>query len=79
MGEHDRQNLEFIMSLHHDDIEIWLSKISEEEQKYAKELLASFEEELNGAEHMLAVSEIIPEDLTAASSVLKKFMLNPKT
>lgn len=72
MNEHDRNNLNFIMSLDEDGFEQWSATLSEDDVNYALELIkaARIEVLMKTAEYADEV-----EDTSEAMSVLKGFML----
>lgn len=72
MNDHDRNNLNFIMSLDEDGFEQWSATLSQDDVDYALELIkaARVEVMMKAAEYS---DEI--EDTTEAMSVLKGFML----
>jgi hypothetical protein len=72
MNDHDRSNLQFIMSLNEKQFDEWYSSISDDDVDYAMELFKQARTELNM--HMHEVIDQI-EDTTLAKNVLKKFML----
>ena len=72
MNDHDRSNLQFILSLNEDGFDKWTATLSEDDVDYALELLKSARTEVM----MQAVSltdEV--EDTSDAMDVLKGFML----
>ena len=72
MNDHDRSNLQFILSLDEDGFDKWTATLSEDDVDYALELLKSARTEVM----MQAVSltdEV--EDTSDAMDVLKGFML----
>lgn len=72
MNDHDRSNLQFILSLNEDGFDKWSSTLSEDDVDYALELLKAARTEVM----MQAVSltdEV--EDTSDAMGVLKGFML----
>ena len=72
MNDHDRSNLQFILSLDEDGFDKWTATLSEDDVDYALELLKAARTEVM----MQAVSltdEV--EDTSEAMGVLKGFML----
>lgn len=72
MNPYDQSNLNYIMSLHPDDIKPWLESLSEDDRLYAQELLDAFERELDVQEVMVDPAD----DVSEANEVLKKFTLS---
>ena len=72
MNDHDRNNLNFIMSLDEDGFEQWSATLSQDDVDYALELIkaARVEVMMKAAEYTDEV-----EDTAEAMSVLKGFML----
>lgn len=46
MNKHDRDNLNFLLSLDRDTLKDWYSKVDQEDHEYAQELLAIYSLEL---------------------------------
>lgn len=72
MNQHDRDNLNFILSLDENGFERWYSQLSIDDMDYAIELLQMARTEV-AVEHAKIFDEV--EDTTEAMGVLKGFML----
>jgi len=72
MNDHDRSNLQFILSLDEKTYDEWTESLSEDDVNYALELLKAARTEL-----ILKDAELSDnvEDLTEANDILKGFML----
>ena len=72
MNEHDRANLEFIMSLNEEDFVEWFNEITFDDLQYASELLQQAHLKLD-----VKVAEIFDDVkvMSEANQVLKRFML----
>ena len=72
MNDHDRSNLQFILSLDEDGFDKWTATLSEDDVDYALELLRIARTNL-----LVQVAEITDEveDTSDAMQVLKGFML----
>lgn len=72
MNDHDRNNLNFIMSLDEDGFEEWSATLSQDDVDYALELIKAARVEV-----MMKAAEYTDEvkDTAEAMSVLKGFML----
>lgn len=75
MNEHDRQNVNFIMSLSDYEFEDWAVELSEDDIKYAVELIKQRRLELMDQEDALMNAEAEGNNFAEARDVLKKFML----
>ena len=72
MNDHDRSNLQFILSLDEDGFDKWTATLSEDDVDYALELLKAARTNLI-VEAAKLTDEV--EDTTDAMGVLKGFML----
>ena len=72
MNDHDRNNLQFIMSLDEDGFDKWSVTLSEDDVDYALELLKVARTEIM-MQHASLIDEV--EDCTEAQNILKGFML----
>jgi len=72
MNKHDRDNLQFIMSLNQEELNKWYDEISYDDSVYAMELLLQAQLELD-----VKVAETFDDvmNTSEANSILKKFML----
>lgn len=72
MNQHDRDNLNFIMSLDEEGFDKWYATLSDDDVDYALEIIQA-----GRAELMLQAAELSDnvEDTTLAKDALKKFML----
>lgn len=72
MNDHDRANLEFIMSLNEEDFVEWFNEITFDDLQYVSELLQQAHLELD-----VKVAEIFDDVkvMSEANQVLKRFML----
>jgi len=74
MNDHDRNNLNYILSLNEGEFEFWLVDLSEDDQLYALDLIRRARLEMLEQEAEL-LNELTEEDLTLANQVLAKFRL----
>ena len=72
MNDHDRSNLQFIMSLDEDGFDQWSASLSEDDVDYALELIKTARTEL--IMQVASVTDDV-EDTSEAMDVLKGFML----
>ncbi len=72
MNDHDRNNLNFILSLDEDGFEKWYVTLSDDDVDYALELLKAARTEV-AMKHSEIFDDV--EDCTEAVQVLKGFML----
>lgn len=72
MNDHDRSNLQFILSLDEDGFDKWSATLSEDDVDYALELLKTARTQV-----MMQAAELSDEveDTAEAMNVLKGFML----
>jgi hypothetical protein len=72
MNNHDRSNLQFILSLDEKSYDKWTASLSEDDVDYALELLKAAR-----TEAMMHIAQLADEveDTTEANSLLKGFML----
>lgn len=73
MDDHDRKNLEFLLSASEEVLRDWYDNVSEDDHEYASELLNAYGEELK-----LRTAFIKCENVTTtedANEYLKKFRL----
>jgi len=72
MNDHDRSNLQFIMSLDEKAYDEWTASLSEDDVDYALELLKAARTEV-----MMQAASFADEveDCTEANAILKGFML----
>ena len=71
MNEHDRENLRFLLTTDPKVLEDWYDSISDDDRKYAAELLIMFNNELKQLDPS---AEIEDENFEAGSAFLDKFM-----
>jgi len=72
MNQHDRDNLDFLLSANKDTLKEWYDAVEEDDIEYAGEILAQYGEELKIRESM------IPDDvnnLDDANTLLKRYRL----
>jgi len=74
MNKHDQDNLNYIMSLDDEQFEAWASEATDDDIKYALEILQAARVERTMQEHEL-MDILQDSDLTEARAVLQKFML----
>lgn len=74
MNNWDKGNLDFILNSTDEDMEDFLSWASDEDLKYALELLQTARAELELAEFEILEAEAV-EDLSQAQAVLERFRL----
>jgi hypothetical protein len=72
MNDHDRNNLNFLLTVSPEVFDDWMDQADEDDIDYAIELLRMRKSELNLKE--LELSDGV-EDTTQANQVLRKFML----
>jgi len=72
MNDHDRDNLNFLLTVSQEVFEDWFDQADQDDVDYALELLAKRKAELTLQE--LEFSDVV-EDITQANQVLRKFML----
>lgn len=72
MNEHDRSNLQFILSLDEKAYDKWTATLSEDDIDYALELLQAAR-----TEAMMHIAQLADDvnDTTEANAILKGFML----
>ncbi len=70
MNDHDRKNLDFLLTASPEVIRDWYQHVDEDDHKYAMELLEAASLEL--MEHAVNIST----DCTQAKQLLSKYMLN---
>jgi hypothetical protein len=72
MNDHDRSNLQFILSLDEKSYDDWTASLTEDDIDYALELLKAAR-----TEAMMHIAQLADEveDTTEANSLLKGFML----
>mgnify|MGYP006286334963 CR=1 FL=1 len=75
MNEHDRSNVNFIMSLNERQFDEWASDLTDDDIEYAIEIIKLARAELD-IEKMLLDTEHEVEDLTLAKQFLQKFTLH---
>ena len=75
MNQHDRENLNFLMSASKQQLEEWYEQITEDDMQYAMSLLDQFEQELGNRHSMF---KDCVEDLTDSIEILKNFRLKPE-
>ncbi len=73
MNDHDKENLNFLLTSNPDIIKDWFDSVTEDDHKYAIELLTQFAEELEVKLNLLEEGEI--DNFSEANNMLKKFML----
>lgn len=77
MNEHDRSNLEFLMSASADVLQDWFESVSEDDINYAMELLKAYEKELVENRAELATEfklQVLNNEFPEAKQVLSKFI-----
>ncbi len=72
MNDHDRSNLQFILSLDEKSYDEWTASLTEDDIDYALELLKAARTE--AMMHIAQLADDV-EDTTEANSILKGFML----
>lgn len=79
MNEHDRNNLNFLLNTSFEEFKVWFDTLSQDEQKYACELLAAYERELDAQLEELAIEEALelldgqyPEAQTLIKSIQER-------
>jgi len=72
MNDHDRDNLNFLLTVSQEVFEDWFDQADQDDVDYALELLAKRKAELTLQE--LEFSDVV-KDTTEANQVLRKFML----
>jgi hypothetical protein len=76
MNEHDKTNLEFLLSAGPETISDWYGKTSQDDHDYAMELLAAYAKELAELSGNLIIeAELEVSQMAEAKSALMKFML----
>ncbi len=71
MNDRDRENLKFLLSADKKTLAEWYSVVSEDDRKYAAELLAAYSEELTIKLTLLKEPPI--DNTNDAAKILKKF------
>lgn len=71
MTEHDRKNLEFLLSIDSEALMRWLVQADSDDREYAFELLSRAASEI--AVQEIEESEKKPIDLTQAKQILSRF------
>ena len=74
MNKHDQDNLQFLLSADESTMESWYRSVSEDDLKYAMELLQMHRSELELREFDLIDAEA-KQDLSEAQAVLSRFTL----
>lgn len=74
MNKHDQDNLQFLLSADESTMESWYRSVSEDDIKYAMELLQMHRSELELREFDLIDAEA-EQDLSEAQAVLSRFTL----
>jgi len=72
MNDHDKSNLQFILSLNEDEFEDWYACLDEDDIAYAMEILQMARTEVNM--QLVSLNDDV-EDVTDAKNVLKQFTL----
>ena len=75
MNKHDRDNLQFIISLNDEQFDDWASEMTNDDIQYAIEILQAARMELVEQEQSLMEFDLADSDLAEARSVLQKFRL----
>jgi hypothetical protein len=75
MNQHDRKNVNFIMSLNDQQFDDWTMKMSMDDIEYAIELIQQARQELLEQEQNLVELELEESNFEQARAALKKFML----
>jgi len=75
MNDHDRNNVNFIMTLDDTQFDNWAENMSNDDIKYAIEIIQAARLELAEQENALMEAELEESTLDEARAVLKKFML----
>ena len=74
MNNHDRDNLQFLLSADKKTMESWYQTVSEDDVEYALELLQLYRTELALREFEIIDTEA-EQDLSQAQAVLSRFTL----
>lgn len=74
MNKHDQDNLNYIMSLDDEQFEAWADGATDDDIKYALEILQTARVERMLQEQDL-LDRVVEADLSDARAVLQKFML----
>lgn len=74
MNKHDRDNLNFIMSLNDEQFEEWASSVPDDDIQYALEIIQAARLEKLVHEHEI-LDQISESNLSEAKSLLQKFRL----
>ena len=75
MNKHDRDNLQFIISLNDEQFDDWASEMTDDDIQYAIEILQAARMELVEQEQALMEYDLVDSDLVEARAVLQKFRL----
>lgn len=79
MNSHDRDNLQFILSLNDEEFDAWTDEMTDDDIQYAMEILQAARKELADQEQSLTEAEIECEleysNFAQAHIVLQKFRL----
>ena len=75
MNKHDRDNLQFIISLNDEQFDDWASEMTDDDILYAIEILQAARMELVEQEQALMEYDLVDSDLVEARAVLQKFRL----
>ena len=76
MNDHDRENLNFLLSCDPDTLLDWYNTVDEEDHEYASELMTQYSEELKLREKFSIVESINLDNLVPdAQAYLKKFSI----
>ena len=75
MNPHDRENVNFIMSLSMPEFDSWAQELSADDLSYAMEILKQARLDLHEQEDALMNAQAEEDNYAEARDVLKKFML----
>ena len=75
MDKHDRDNLQFILSLNDEQFDSWAQEMADDDIKYAMEILRAARLELAEQEQDLVEAGLEDSNFAEANAVLQKFML----
>ena len=76
MNDHDRENLNFLLSCDPDTLLDWYNTVDEEDHEYASELMTQYSEELKIKQRFYDVENVNIDNLTPdAKQYLKRFSI----
>lgn len=77
MNQHDRENLQFLMNASEEVLRDWFNTVSEDDHRYAQELLNSYMLEIEEMKVSIQIeAELITHDYAESKAIIKKLMLN---